>query len=187
MPRHPSLVSLSSALLRIYQYGGWLIHLHARYRPAGSFSRQASGKRVTDNAGARARTNQTMAESRSASPSDYLAAERTFLAWIRTGLALMGFGFVVARFGLFLREIAMTTHTRSLQSSGVSLWIGTTLLLIGVCVNVAASIHHVGLIGKLKPRRSDRAAVRRCDRGGAGPCSPRTGIGGVPRDDGMTD
>jgi putative membrane protein len=37
-----------------------------------------------------------------ASLSDYLAAERTFLAWIRTGLALMGFGFVVARFGLFL-------------------------------------------------------------------------------------
>jgi hypothetical protein len=33
---------------------------------------------------------------------DYLAAERTFLAWIRTGIALMGCGFVVARFGLFL-------------------------------------------------------------------------------------
>ena len=90
-----------------------------------------------------------MAEGRSTSPSDYLAAERTFLSWIRTGLALMGFGFVVARFGLFLREIAITTHTRSLESTGVSLWIGTTLLLIGVSVNVAASIHHVGLIGKL--------------------------------------
>ena len=37
--------------------------------------------------------------------SDYLAAERTLLAWIRTGLALMGFGFVVARFGLFLQEL----------------------------------------------------------------------------------
>ncbi len=36
---------------------------------------------------------------------DYLAAERTFLAWIRTGLALMGFGFVVARFGLFLQQL----------------------------------------------------------------------------------
>src|SRR5438552_4600176 len=32
---------------------------------------------------------------------DYLAEERTFLAWIRTAVALMGFGFVVARFGIF--------------------------------------------------------------------------------------
>jgi putative membrane protein len=90
-----------------------------------------------------------MPESRSASPSDYLAAERTFLAWIRTGLALMGFGFVVARFGLFLREIAMTTHIHSPESTGVSLWIGTALLLVGASVNVAASISHVGLIRKL--------------------------------------
>lgn len=30
---------------------------------------------------------------------EYLAEERTALAWIRTSLALMGFGFVVARFG----------------------------------------------------------------------------------------
>src|ERR1700724_1384632 len=90
-----------------------------------------------------------MADGGSNDPRVHFAAERTFLAWISTGLALMGFGFVVARFGLFLREIAMTTHTRSLQSTGVSLWIGPTLLLIGVCVNVAASIHHIGLIGKL--------------------------------------
>ena len=37
--------------------------------------------------------------------SDFLAAERTLLAWIRTGLGLMGFGFVVARFGLFLQQL----------------------------------------------------------------------------------
>ena len=90
-----------------------------------------------------------MAENRSASPSDYLAAERTFLAWIRTGLALMGFGFVVARFGLFLREIAVTARIRSFESTGVSLWIGTVLLLMGVFVNVAASIHHIALIARL--------------------------------------
>ena len=38
-------------------------------------------------------------------PKDFMAAERTLLAWVRTGIALMGFGFVVARFGLFLREL----------------------------------------------------------------------------------
>jgi uncharacterized membrane protein YidH (DUF202 family) len=37
--------------------------------------------------------------------SDYLAAERTLLAWIRTGLALMGFGFVVTPSGLFLQQL----------------------------------------------------------------------------------
>jgi uncharacterized membrane protein YidH (DUF202 family) len=31
--------------------------------------------------------------------SDYLAAERTLLAWIRMGLALMGFRFVMAIIG----------------------------------------------------------------------------------------
>ena len=39
-----------------------------------------------------------------ATPRDYLAAERTFLAWVRTRLALMGLGFVLARFGIFLRQ-----------------------------------------------------------------------------------
>ena len=51
-------------------------------------------------------------------PSDYLAAERTFLAWIRTGLALMGFGFVVARFGLFLRALQIGQPVCRLRRTG---------------------------------------------------------------------
>jgi uncharacterized membrane protein YidH (DUF202 family) len=46
------------------------------------------------------------------SPTDpriYMAAERTFLAWIRTGIAFMGFGFVVARFGLFYVRLHIVT------------------------------------------------------------------------------
>ncbi|MGC1676798.1 MAG: DUF202 domain-containing protein [Candidatus Binataceae bacterium] len=84
-----------------------------------------------------------------ATASDYLAAERTFLAWIRTGLALMGFGFVVARFGLFLRAIAMNTHAHPLEPTGMSLWGGIALLLAGVAVNIAAAAHHWRLIREL--------------------------------------
>src|SRR5271156_549105 len=90
-----------------------------------------------------------MAENRSASPSDYLAAERTFLAWIRTGLALMGFGFVVARFGLFLRELASMRIASTEDLSGVSVPIGTGLIVIGVAVNILASINHVRFVRRL--------------------------------------
>jgi len=37
--------------------------------------------------------------------SEYLANERTFLAWIRTSVAVVSLGFLVDRFGLFLREL----------------------------------------------------------------------------------
>lgn len=83
-------------------------------------------------------------------PRIYFAAERTFLAWIRTGLALMGFGFVVARFGLFLRELATTRPDLHLRSSGFSLWVGTSLLIIGVVTNIGSAIRHIQVIERLR-------------------------------------
>lgn len=80
---------------------------------------------------------------------DYLAAERTLLAWIRTGLALMGFGFVVARFGLFLQQLQIAQHTLSVQSYGLSLWFGTALIGAGVAVNLFSGWHHLRLIGTI--------------------------------------
>jgi uncharacterized membrane protein YidH (DUF202 family) len=74
--------------------------------------------------------------------SDYLAAERTLLAWIRTGLALMGFGFVVARFGLFLQQIQAMQSSSNEQTYGLSLWFGTLLIAAGVLVNVFAGWHY---------------------------------------------
>ncbi len=80
-------------------------------------------------------------------PRVLFAAERTMLAWIRTGIAMMGFGFVVARFGLFLREIAAARFsgaeaTALAPTPGLSLWVGTALVLLGVVVNVGAAVHH---------------------------------------------
>jgi uncharacterized protein (DUF302 family)/uncharacterized membrane protein YidH (DUF202 family) len=98
--------------------------------------------------------------------SDYLAAERTLLAWVRTGLALMGFGFVVARFGLFLQELQTVQKTLSGQSYGLSLWFGTALIAVGVMVNLFAGWQHARL-------------VRDLDRGGvlhARPAAPAVAI-----------
>ena len=75
-------------------------------------------------------------------PRVYFASERTLLAWIRTGLAMMGFGFVVARFGLFLRELATMRDVPPQTNSGLSLSVGTTLVIMGVFVNILAAIKH---------------------------------------------
>ncbi len=84
-----------------------------------------------------------------ASLSDYLAAERTLLAWIRTGLALMGFGFVVARFGLFLQQMQFIQKPSAGGSSGFSLWFGTALIVSGVIVNISSGLHYIRLIRSL--------------------------------------
>ncbi len=82
-------------------------------------------------------------------PRVYMAAERTFLAWIRTGLALMAFGFVVARFGLFLRELEASRGAPLHEPSALSLPLGVGLVLIGVVVNIASAWHHVRYIQAL--------------------------------------
>ena len=84
-----------------------------------------------------------------ADPSTYLAEERTYLAWIRTGIALMGFGFVVARFGLFLREMASLRGLSQLETSALSVPLGTALLVAGVVVNILAYVRHVRIVRAL--------------------------------------
>ena len=86
---------------------------------------------------------------------DYLAEERTFLAWIRTGLASMGFGFVVARFGLYLAEI----HGVAAPSDRFSLWSGTAFIAVGVAVNLWSTRRHLRVVEELN--RGQLADLRR--------------------------
>lgn len=77
-------------------------------------------------------------------PTDHLANDRTFLAWIRTNLGIMAFGFVVEKFNLFLHQVtfffgtskevkasAAKTHWQTHPSTfGISLIALGTLLCI---------------------------------------------------------
>ena len=86
--------------------------------------------------------------------SDYLAAERTLLAWIRRGLALIGFGFVVARFGLFLQQLQVMQRASAAQSYGLSLWFGTALITLGVVVNLSLSLASPSAGPRVGPERA---------------------------------
>lgn len=85
-----------------------------------------------------------------ADPRVYYAAERTLLAWVRTGLAMMGFGFIVARFTLFLREIAAVHPASPPQQQGLSLWLGTVLVIFGAVLNLCAAFKHVHAVRRLE-------------------------------------
>jgi putative membrane protein len=105
-----------------------------------------------------------VAERPKAELRDYLAEERTFLAWIRTGLTLMGFGFVVARFGLFLQVMQITQGGTAPLHHGLSPWIGTTFIVVGVAVNLFSIRRHMQLVaelnrGQLTNRGPSREAI----------------------------
>ena len=71
-------------------------------------------------------------EKKPGNPTDHLANERTFLAWIRTSIAIMAFGFVVVKFALFVKQITRILgeghNDITLPNRGYSALIGIALV-----------------------------------------------------------
>jgi putative membrane protein len=89
---------------------------------------------------------------------DYLAEERTFLAWIRTGISLMGFGFVVARFGILGNMSYLPQQLPAAQPHELSVWLGAVLIVIGAIVNLFSARRFMRLVGELnRDRFADRS------------------------------
>lgn len=90
------------------------------------------------------RNTQKQPVKKGGNPSDHLANERTFLAWIRTAIAIMAFGFVVVKFSLFVKQLslAFTDKAIVLPGKGYSGFIGIFLLALGALMALLAYLRY---------------------------------------------
>ena len=80
---------------------------------------------------------------RPGSPNDFLANERTFLAWIRTSIGIMAFGFVVEKFSLFVKQISLIIGSEKIiQPKGNSALIGIALVAAGAVSIVLSYVRY---------------------------------------------
>jgi len=84
-------------------------------------------------------------------PSDHLANERTFLAWIRTSVGIMAFGFVVVKFSLFVKQISMILGKGNvIQNRGYSAIVGIILVAVGTVTSVLSYLRYRQTARQLK-------------------------------------
>ena len=76
----------------------------------------------------------------------------------------MGIGFAVSRFGLFLRQLSFAESHVAPHTTGLSLWSGVALVLLGVIVTLSSVLRHIQLIHQLstgtwQPGKVSRDAI----------------------------
>jgi len=96
---------------------------------------------------------------------EYLAEERTLLAWLRTSLGIAGLGFVLDRFSIFLRMVQPELGTIGRIPHLHDLW----LVLLSVAVNVLAISRHLSTV----------RAMRRAGLASAAPQTPVLVLAGL--------
>lgn len=78
--------------------------------------------------------------------TEYLANERTFLAWVRTSIAVISLGFVMARFSLWLNELpgGPSGAASPARHTGLSMKMGDAMMVFGgILPLLAAWRYHV--------------------------------------------
>jgi putative membrane protein len=99
--------------------------------------------------------------------SEYLASERTFLAWIRTSIAVISLGFVIARFSIWLDQLAATSGRTLPGRTGLSMIIGSLMMGFGAIL---------ALLAAMRMRAVDQAIERGEIRPGYGTIRLMTGL-----------
>lgn len=79
--------------------------------------------------------------------ADYLANERTFLAWVRTSMGIMAFGFVVVKFSLFVKQISLILNGKDTPEmpsdhGHYSAKVGVVLVGLGVVAIILSYIRY---------------------------------------------
>lgn len=74
-------------------------------------------------------------------PRIYMAAERTYLAWIRTAIALIVFGFVIEKFEFFLLQLEKIFRMQIGEGHSGLVGIGIFIVLIGLLTLVLGTVN----------------------------------------------
>ncbi|MCS7308088.1 MAG: DUF202 domain-containing protein [Aquificaceae bacterium] len=82
-------------------------------------------------------------------PRIYMAAERTYLAWIRTAIALIVFGFVIEKFEFFLIQLEKLFHTQIGGHHSGLVGIGIFIILIGLLTLVLGMVNFHRTVAKV--------------------------------------
>jgi len=88
-----------------------------------------------------------------ARPTDALANERTFLAYMRTALSFIAFGFVIARFSLFAREMSIVAHI-SVPAHTASTGFGTAMAAAGIAIGIYGAYRYIAMNDALNQGRT---------------------------------
>ncbi len=88
-------------------------------------------------------------------PRIYMAAERTFLAWIRTSISLIIFGFVIERFEFFIRQLERVFNMHFDGGHQGLAKIGLFIIFIGLITLILGAVNFFKTI-----RQVDRGFYR---------------------------